>query len=256
MRFRTLLEAVAAGLALPRRERRRILEELDADLEDLYAAYRAAGVPPVEAARRAADRLGPSPETVDDLVSLHAPLTARLAARLTSSAGGVEWSAFVAAALLTLAVAGIGLAPLDVLSGGDGFRYATLAAGSGALSLALAKAWSVVVRRDDRPAAILRHVDGLLALGAASPLIAALGALLELHHLAGRFATDASIGSAALLGWARQSSISLAVGLSVLVLSVLAWFALRRRAALIVDDESALAVADRFRLLTPHREAS
>lgn len=255
MRFQTLLESVGEELALPRAERRRILEELDADLTDLYAAYRSAGMSPAESARCVVERLGPSPEAVGDLVSLHAPLTARLAARLTS-AGRLEWRAFVAVCLATLVVVVAGLAPLDVLAGAGWSLYATLAVGLGALMLALTKAWTVAVRRDDRPSSILRHAGALLVLGAVSPLIAAFGVVVDLYRLAGRLAVDASSQSVALIAWARQGSILLAVGLSVLVLSTLAWFALRRRAALVAHDESTLAAAGRFRILTSTREAT
>ena len=45
MRFSTRLREAAEGLEATLRVRRRVVSELAADLEDLYGAYRAQGLP-------------------------------------------------------------------------------------------------------------------------------------------------------------------------------------------------------------------
>jgi hypothetical protein len=87
-RFQTLLEDAVAGLPEP--QRGRVLEELAADLEDMYRAYRGAGYGAEESARRTADRVLPGPAAAAELERLHRrlhrPPYRRLLERLTAGA--------------------------------------------------------------------------------------------------------------------------------------------------------------------------
>ena len=81
--FRSTLEAVERRLVAPIPRRVRILRELEADLEALYAELRAEGLPDAEARRRSIEALAPDGPALLELGRIHRPLYRRLTGGLS-----------------------------------------------------------------------------------------------------------------------------------------------------------------------------
>jgi hypothetical protein len=230
-RFRTLLEELGRGMAVPEPHRGRLLEELAADLEDLYAAYRAAGLDASEAERRAVQRLLPGAAEAAELALLHRPLYVRLLDRLTGGGARAERAALVLLSCVLLA-ATLAALPLRTLRVDPSpFLAPVLALGCGALLVAL---WCThrlflrgTVSADDAGTGL-----GLLFfLILAAPYVAVLGLATDLYVTLGRIEQVPAAATAELIRLLRSAGILLLSALQLSLFAALWWLALRVRVA-------------------------
>lgn len=228
-RLGAVLRRVEATLEVPQPARSRILLELAADLEELYAAYRARGLSEEEAALRAEQLLGPSPEAVRDLIGLHEPLYRRLLGRYSRRVRH-RWERALLT-LLTLAVAGVAGAALvqaGFLSDPAPLLWPVLTCAGFALAIVLAGAFRLFIARDapGRPEAVL---IGLPALATGVLLLSLLGSTAEGYALARDVAAAGGWSIELFLPRVRRAAELLALGLTSVLLILLAWFHLRQR---------------------------
>lgn len=237
MRFGARLREADVGLEATLRVRRRVVSELAADLEDLYAAYRAEGHPAAEARRLAERVLAPSAEALAALSAVHRPIWLRLADRFgVAGSHRVEWSlllaltaAFCGSAVVALLRAGLVLAPAP-------FPLLVLALGFVTLSYALGRGASLFLAVDRTRRA--QGVDtALLAMAAVAVLaIAGLGVLVGLSRTASAIAADPARQAELLLRWIREGAGLASLGLLVALADGLALLVLRRRAGVLAVD--------------------
>lgn len=227
-RFEPVLRRAESALALPRRARAKILVELASDLEALYAAYRARGLPEEEAAARAARTLGVEAEAAGELSRLHEPAFRRWTSALPERGRDSLERALVTVLFLGLVSGGAaGLLHAGLLRGASPVVYPLLAAGVVMLLLSV-NAWFrlVVVQRDADAGSSVRAV-GAIAL--VSPLLGMAGALVHASVLAEELVEARTFSVALAAPALRQSMQVLALGLLVGVTSFLCWFHLRVR---------------------------
>ena len=240
-RFGAVLRRVGADLALPQPARARILEEMAADLEDLYRVYRARGLGEEEALRRAERALGASPEAVAALVRLHRPLYQRLLDRFSADARGrVERMALTLVSLAGVATAAGALLHHAPLSDPSPFVWPLLLLAAAAAATTLAVLFRLFVKQDHAPARLRDGLVPLLALSAAAALVGVFGALFEVYATAADVARSGSGSPEILLPRLRRGAEVAALGLAFTLAALLAWFHLRQRVLAIERAEAAL----------------
>lgn len=242
-RFAAVLQRVEARLAVPQPARSRIIEEMAADLEDLYAAYRARGLDEAEALRRAETALGPSPEAVEALVLVHRPVWERLLARFSNRGRNRVERGLLTALGLAGVVLGTGaLARQGILNDASPFVWPVIVLAAAAFAVAGAVFFRLFVKQDHRGGTLKAGLLPLLVLAVGTVLTAAFGFLWEIFSLA----QDAERAGAApldlLLPRLRRASEVLALGLTSGLAVVLGWFHLRQRALTIERAEADLPV--------------
>lgn len=231
-RFGRVLRRADAELEVREPDRSRILLELAADLEDLYRAYRERGHSEEEARRRAESWLAPEAGDLAALRRLHTPLVGRLLSPLSD----VARSRLESTALTVLAVVA-GVAGLGTLRA-TAFAWPPAPAAIVVLVLGALGA-AVAARRGldlflspDRGLQVPGWIPGLLTLAAASVVVGALGACLQLHAALGPSATAAP--SAAYL-WrvVGTAAGTAALGIVVALALGVAWLWLVARARVV-----------------------
>jgi hypothetical protein len=240
-RFRTHLERLDASLTLPQPRRAQVLEELAADLEDLYRRLRADGVPAGEAERRALHLLLPDDYATRELEAVHRPLWSRLVSRFTDAGRSrVERAAVVALTLLTTAFALAGLPLSELLLDPSPFHVPVLALGCAGLAAAAIVAARLFIRGVASPADGARGLDVVLFFACAAPLLGGIGLLLDLYVATGRIAADPAIATAVMTRLLRADGTLLASALVLGLATALCWLLLRTRVATLLAAAGAL----------------
>jgi hypothetical protein len=224
--------------------RTRILLELAADVDALSADLRRSGIPAVEAARRAAERVVPSEAALDALVRLHLPLYRRVMEPVSDTAlRRWERGALLAVTVAVLAT-GVGLlGSQGLLRSPSPFLWVVLGLAGGIVALALAKGFQLFVRREHRPGGAGRGLWTLLVLSALSLLAAWTGAVVDLWRLAATMEAGLADPGPLLLDWLFRESVLITTALLSALAGSLAWFLLAQGAASIRGGEEAVARA-------------
>jgi hypothetical protein len=198
------LKEAATGLEATLRVRRRVVSELAADLEDLYGAYRAEGLPAGEARRRAERVLAPSPEVLAALSRMHRPVWVRLGDRFGEKGRHrVEWAILVAlttgfCALSVVLLLRASMAPAPVP-----FAVAILLVAFASLLYALGSGLARYLGRWPRPEGGRVDVKVLAAAAAAVLVLSGLGALVGLWRVAAAISARGTGGAALGAGGGR-----------------------------------------------------
>ncbi|HUF50746.1 MAG TPA: hypothetical protein VMN60_07935 [Longimicrobiales bacterium] len=221
-RFAHVLQRAEQTLHAPEPRRSRVLLELAQDLDDLFTELRAGGMTEDEAARRAESLLAPSPEAMDALCRVHAPLHVRLAERFSAgSSHVVERWLLTVATLLTL------LSAAYVLASTATFATGSLAVWLLAALLAVA-AWhgaAVLLQlRGARPS----HMTTLLWLAGFSCVIGVTGATVEVWRMAAAAQTEGT-SAVELFVYVGRAAEVLTFALALMMATLLVWFAAWRR---------------------------
>jgi hypothetical protein len=253
-RFQTLLEELSRDLALPEPQRGRVLEELAADLEDMYRAYRGEGYGVAESERLTVDRVYPGLAVAAELERLHRPLYQRLLARLTAGARSrVERFGLVvlSAVLLGATLAGL---PLDVLlTNRSPFLVPVLVLGCGALLVALWCTHRLFLAGAATARDAARGLGVLLLLILAPPFVAAVGLVIDFYGAAGVAAHDPSVAVSEMVGLLRSAGVLLLSSLLISLVAALWWLVLRSRVVSIRAAAEALQLRKRVVLLDAAR---
>lgn len=240
MRFGALLRDVAEGLEAPHYARVRILEELSADLEDLYEALRAQGLTAAEARRRAQAALAPTPEVASALAYVHRPLLTRLVERYSDrTRHGLERSMLALLTVAMMVLASSGLSAAGLPGGGSPALVLVLCVGGGAAALSV-RAMVRLYIGTGRVAAGVRSMLWMLPAAAGGALaIALLDMLLGLARTATAIRSDPAHEAALVLDWVRATAAVNALALLVTLGCAQAWMFLVGRLARMEEEQSA-----------------
>ncbi|MEX0892724.1 MAG: hypothetical protein WEB88_11190 [Gemmatimonadota bacterium] len=238
-RFAAVLQRVEARLTVPQPTRACILHEMAADLEDLYAAYRARGLAEADALRRAEAALGASPEAVEALVQVHRPAWERLLARFSDgSRHRVERGLLTGITLVGMLVGANALAGQGILNDASPFLWPVLLLAAGTLAVTGAVFFRLVVKQDHRPGSLRAGLMPLMVLAAAAVLVGGFGWVWEMSRIADDVNRLGNMSADMLLPRLRRASEVFALGLTSGLGGVLAWFHLRRRALAVERAEA------------------
>lgn len=236
MRFAARLKEAATGLEATLRVRRRVVSELAADLEDLYGAYRAEGLPGPEARRRAERVLAPSPEVLAALSRMHRPIWVRLGDRFGEvGRHRLEWALLVALTIGFCGVSVAGLLRAQMTPAPVPFAAAILLVAFVSLLYALGIGLAQYLGRWPRSAG--SRVDGRLLVAAATSVLvlAGLGSLVGLWRISAVIEANPALEMASVLRWVREASGLGALGLLVALADGLALLVLRRHESELVE---------------------
>jgi len=237
VRFAARLKEAATGLEATLRVRRRVVSELAADLEDLYGAYRAEGLPVAEARRRAERVLAPSPEVLAALSRMHRPIWARLGDRFGEKGRHrVEWALLVALTTGFCALSVVLLLRASMTPAPVPFAVAILSVAFASLLYALGSGLAQYLGRWPRSGGARVDVMVLVVAAVAVLVLSGLGALVGLWRVAAAISANPALEVQEVLRWALESSGLGALGLVVALADGLALLVLRRHESERVDE--------------------
>lgn len=239
-RFADILREADSRLDLPRPVRARIVLEMAADLDDLFAHFTAGGLPADEAEERARQAFGLSDETLRELQEVHTSGWQRFLDHL-SSQGRRRWER---AALTVLLVFILGAGGLSVLSlevpraaGPVGWVLVGLTAAALVPALRAFAALFLREERDLRP--VRRLVAGILIFAAADLLAGLYGWWLGLYGWLARFPETSQGGIPLLVQTLTRGSAVVVVALVCAILTALIWYLLQERLSRLEQLEAA-----------------
>lgn len=257
--FLTRLERLEATLALPQPQRGRVLDELAADVEDLYRAYRAQGLDAAEAERRSLALLLPDAAAIADLERLHRPLYARMVSRLTHARRShAERAAVIGLSVVVLALTLAGLPLPLLLFDPSPFLLPVLGLGVAGVVSGAVCAFRVFVRGVATAAEGARGLDWILAFASAGPFVAVFGFTLDLYVALGAVLGDGDRAAAILTRLLRADGALLASALALSLASGLIWLVVQARLALVREAVLPRRFGQRLALLaaTGNREVA
>jgi hypothetical protein len=233
--FAAELRALAARLDLPEPVRRRVLLEVAADLEDLYAAGLAGGLDERAARARALERVELDDEAIAQLAQVHAGAGGGLALELGGAARTRLATVGLAAGALALLVLALRLASGGGLTAAAGpLGLVSLAGLAAAALVLLVRARDLARREDPRPAAARRAARLLARLAAAQLALGITGvawsAALSWRRLAGPAPEDGAALLRGALETLRGDCALLSLTGLAAALTALAWHRLAARA--------------------------
>lgn len=240
MKFAVALRAAVRNVAAPPGARLRIIEEVGADLEDLYAALRASGVPEAEAKRQAARLLLPDAEAAQALSFVHRPLWARWRDRYGSHRHVGERLLLA----ISASVAAIGSMVVVIMTGllpnSSPFVFVLVGIGAMTLLQATVKAVRIWVAGESSADRIRDGTGDLLIGAVASPIACGFGILYGLYRVASTAFTAPEREGELVLEWLRTSVVLGVLGFSISILCGLCWMLFVHRAAVIEMRERAM----------------
>ncbi|RJR30502.1 MAG: hypothetical protein C4574_02305 [Candidatus Latescibacterota bacterium] len=224
-RFRELLREANAKLDLPQPERSRILLEIAADMEDLYALYRERGASEEEAVARAVEKFALSDEALADLVRVHRTALQRLLGGVSDQAR-TRWERILVAFVVCFALAASGrpLLATRLVDQANAFLWPVAAFGAAVLVLAAYHAVRLYIPRTRGGASSRGGIHWILALGTASIAAGFAGSAAELYRETLRSAAGAGAGLARFVGWALGASATLIASMLVAIVAAVIWF--------------------------------
>lgn len=226
-RFAHVLRRAESTLRTPEPGRTRVLMELAQDLEDLFAELRAGGLTEEEAAGRAEELLAPSPEALEALGRVHAPLHVRLAERYSEGSGHqVERWLLTGATVLSLLFAGYVLLAASSLSPSSPGSWLGAVGVLGAL-LALAAWHGAAVLLPSGRGGMPWHMTMLLWLAGLAGAVGLAGATVEVWRLAQ--VAQSGAGVPELFGYIGRAAEVMIFALMLMLATLLVWFAAYRR---------------------------
>ncbi len=223
--FAPLIREYGEQLCVPQPARSRILLEISADLEDLYAHYQGQGLSPEAAATRTRETLALSGEAIERLVRIHEPPFRRLLDLLSVQAQ-TAWERIT---LLVVALCVVVLTVREVLTtrslvSTSHFVWPLAAIAVLAMLIALVKIYSLYLKQDHDLRRLRRGLDALLFLAITSLGLGLLGLLVELYLTAIR------VGSAGAQPYLPEllirSSTLMIASMLVAVAVAVVWFVL------------------------------
>jgi hypothetical protein len=228
-RQRRVLEEAGRALRLPQAVRARVLAEVAADADALYAHYRAQGDDAFTALRKVEQRLGVTSDVAAELGELYEPAWVRVLRRFAPGRAHIVERVLLVTTLFFLSVTGARAMAAFRLLDGSVFPWLVLVLGVACLVNVLIRVFRIFVKLEDSPASLRAGLDGLWVLAAVVLLVALSGAVTMLWALLGK-ANAAADSGVLLMTWVRQSSDLVTAGLATASFAVLVWFMVMGRA--------------------------
>jgi hypothetical protein len=233
---RRVLEVAAAELKLPQRARSRLLDEVAADADALYGHYIAGGDDVVTALRKVEARLSLAEGPAIELRAMYEPLWPRLLRRFAPVRGPVVERLLLCMTIITLFVMGAsGMRSIGLMNGSV-FAWLALVLAVTCVAGVVAKAFQVLVKRDDSPDRIRAGLDALWLVAVGSLIVSVTGVVVSLWVVLGD-AGGAKSPVLVFVRWVQWSSDLLSAGLSTGFAALLVWFVLAGRATAVERSE-------------------
>jgi hypothetical protein len=240
VRFGSALRSATRELSAPPGARLRILEEVGADLEDLYAALRASGLGETEARRRAEMILLPGEAAAVALSNVHRPLWMRLRDRYGSDRHGAERTLLSVSALIAVFASVAALVATGLLANPSPFVIVLVVIAVLSLLHAGSKAVRVWVAGESSADRIREGTGALLVAAIASIVAAGFGMIYELYGVAVAVEAVPEREGEIVLAWLRTNVVLGVLGLVISMTCGLLWMLFVRRAAIVEMRERAL----------------
>jgi hypothetical protein len=237
-RFASLLQATSDRLELPQPAKSRILLEMSADLEGLYATYREQGLDEAAAEARAREHFEASEDAIADLVQIHRTPFQRWMDTLSLQAQTL-WERLTLAAILLfiLLFAGREMLSAEFFRNASVFVWPVLGVSLLVLLLSVAQVYKIYIKKDHRIPTLRRGLPSLLLLGCGAFFIGAWGFYIELHIWMSRIAEDGVPIPTSFVNWLTAGSATMVVSLVSVIVTVLIWFLLVSRVRRIEEAE-------------------
>jgi hypothetical protein len=238
-RFAAYIRSTAERLAVPQPARSRILLEMAADMEDLFALFLERGLDEEEARRRAVESFDLSDESLAELVAVHRNPVQRLLDSLSAEAlARWEYALLTVLVLLTVLTSARLISGRQIFSDAGIFTWPVLLTGLAALAVAAAKFYQLHIKQDHEYRRAARGLNLLLRLVVLLPFLGFLGSGVGAARLLGDAEAASRPVAAVLLAWALQTTALLQISLGLGVLFALAWFLLAGKVGRIERDEA------------------
>jgi hypothetical protein len=226
-RFTGLLNRTAARLDLPRPAKSRVLLEMAADLEDMFAAYRQRGLGEDEAMRRVEEKFDASDDTLTELTVLHRSAFGRGIDAFSEQAS-TPWEKLMLVAVLLFVAASTGTLLLypSFFTDANAFVWPGVALGIAATGIFLVKARRLFMGKNHRPRRLRRGLPSLLFIACAALFNGVFGFFLEMQSSMFRIAAEYETGGAQIMPWLVGSTATMILSLLAAILAALLWFVL------------------------------
>lgn len=237
-RFTDLLQETSDRLELPQPAKSRILLEMAADLEDLYAAYRDQGLGEAEAEARAREHFAASDDAIAELVAIHRTPFQRWMDSLSLQARTLwERLTFIAILLFVLFFAGREMLGTEFFRNASAYVWPVLGVSLTALLLSIAQVYRIYVKKDHRIPTLRRGLPSLLLLGCGALFIGTYGFFIEFYIWMNRITADGVPIPVSFANWLTAGSATMVVGLLTFIITVLIWYVLVSRVRGIEEAE-------------------
>lgn len=238
-RFADILQRAHRRLDLPQPARARILLELAADLEDAHARLRRQGLDEEEARRRAVERLAPSDEALDELVTLHSRRLRRWLYGLRPGVLSRLERGLLGAVLLLVAllIVPVVLRPGFAADAGAAVWPVLGCAGLGAVVF-LAKLYELEIKQRHELHSLRRGVEWIAGLGVLTVASGMFGSAIGLTRAARGAVAAPDRWLSPLVDWLTASSALMIASLLGGIVCALLWFGLQQRIGRIATLES------------------
>ncbi|MBN1996702.1 hypothetical protein JW935_04055 [candidate division KSB1 bacterium] len=184
--FAHILSNLNKQLDIPQPEKARIILEIGADLEDLYAIYREQGKSEREAQILAEEKFNLDEESIRELVSIHQSAFRKLMNRFSlHTRTRVERMLLCMILLSIAAFAGHSVVTTPFFHSASIFIYPLFGLGLGILATALQRIYVLFVKRDHNIRTLRNGLTTLLFLGSASVFFGVWGYFLEIYTRVG-----------------------------------------------------------------------
>ncbi len=240
-RFADILREADTRLDLPRPVRARIVLEMAADLDDLFAHFTAGGLPPEEAEEKARQAFALSDEALAELAAVHVPAWQRLVDQLSlQGRSRLEKAGLLLLLLFILASGGLSVLSLEIPRAAGPVGWFLVALTGAALVPALRAGVTLFLReeRDLRPTR--RRVTALLLFSAADLLTGLYGWWLTIYGWVADFPVTSQGGIPLFTRVLARGSAVVVVALVCAILTALIWYLLQERLARLEQAEADL----------------
>ena len=240
--FLPILRRLEGELSIPLPHRVSVLQELEADLEELTATFVARGYRVVDARRMAEEALVPDGTALGELRRVHASSYERLVLRFGGSRlRVVERTALVLATTAVVVLEAVALSQMNLGYDPSPFIWPVLALTGLLFAAIVASAFSLWIKKDESdPSRAARGVLPLAGLVLGTGLG---GVMIDLYLLAAGLEAAPAQAATLFLQWLRRDGSLLAVSMLASLLGGLTWFVLTQwRSALAAARARALGL--------------
>jgi hypothetical protein len=240
-RFAEILQRTSDRLDLPQPARSRVLLEIAADMEDVYAVQRERGLDEADAVREAIESCDLSDGALAELTRVHRGPIRRALDRISSRAVR-HWERLLLFILVASAcyTGGWLTQGTRVVRDAGPFAWPVLLGAVVASVVAIAKFYQLYLKQDHRWRGLRRGLSPLLGIAVFLVFLGFTGSWLEALKLAGKSVASEREIVPHLLQWALQATALLQLSLGLAVLIALAWFGLAGKVGQIENYEAEL----------------
>lgn len=237
--FVDILHHTSERLTLPQPARSRVLLEIAADMDDLFAVYRERGLGEDEARQQTLEDVDLSDEALSQLAMIHTGPVRQVLDRLSSRTLQIWERALLMLVVVSAFIAGDWFFSSDRLFRDAGlFAWPVLAVVLVALVLSIVKFYQLFLKQDHSIRTLHGYLDLILGLSVFLLFLGFAGSWVEVWRLRQAAAAEPLPVLVFMMRWALVSTALLQLSLGLGILSALAWFGLAGKVSHIERHEA------------------